>query len=92
MYKNVKSKIILISVIIGLMLLGSLGFLYLTSINEIQNIINQGNDVHEITERINEIYLSAKITISIIIVIFKISKSHNWMRMSMYHNEIWIIF
>ena len=70
MYKNVKSKIILISVIIGLMLLGSLGFLYLTSINEIQNIINQGNDVHEITERINEIYLSAKITISIIIVIF----------------------
>ena len=70
MYKNVKSKIILISVIIGLMLLGSLGFLYLTSINEIQNTINQGNDVHEITERINEIYLSAKITISIIIVIF----------------------
>ncbi len=70
MYKNVKSKIILISVIIGLMLLGSLGFLYLTSIIEIKNSRYQGNDVHEITERINEIYLSAKITISIIIVIF----------------------
>ena len=70
MYKNIKSKIILISIIVGIILIGSLSFLYLTSISEIQNIINQGNDIQEIIQKINNIYLNAKISISIIIVVF----------------------
>lgn len=70
MYKNVKSKIIMISVIIGLILIGSLSFLYMTTISEIQNIINQGSNVQEITQKIDNIYLNAKISISIITVLF----------------------
>lgn len=70
MYKNVKSKIILISVIVGLIIIGSLSFLYLTSISEIQNIIKQGNDIQEIRQKIDNIYLNAKISISIITVLF----------------------
>ncbi len=45
MYKNVKSKIIMISVIVGLILIGTLGFLYITSISEIQNIYSQESDM-----------------------------------------------
>lgn len=70
MYKNVKSKIILISVIVGLIIIGSLSFLYLTSINEIQNIIKQGNDIQEIRQKIDNIYLNAKISIAIITILF----------------------
>lgn len=70
MYKNVKSKIILISVIVGLIIIGSLSFLYLTSISEIQNIIKQGNAIQEISQKIDNIYLNAKISIAIITIIF----------------------
>lgn len=70
MYKNVKSKIILISVIVGLIIIGSLSFLYLTSISEIQNIIKQGNDIQEIRQKIDNIYLNAKISIAIITILF----------------------
>ena len=70
MYKNVKSKIILISIIIGLILIGSLGFLYLTSISEMQNIINQGNDIDVVITRIDSIYQNAKNSIAIIVVLY----------------------
>ena len=70
MYKSVKSKIILISVIIGLILIGSLSFLYLTSISEIQNIISQENNIEEIIQKVSDIYSNAKISISAIIVLF----------------------
>ena len=33
MHKNIKSKIILISVLIGLILIGTLGFIYINSLN-----------------------------------------------------------
>lgn len=70
MYKNVKSKIILISVIIGLILIGSLGYLYLTSISEIQGICGQENDMSVLFTKIEEIYKQAKISITIIIILY----------------------
>lgn len=70
MFKNIKTKIILISVIIGLMLLGSLSFLYLSSIKDIQIIIGQENDISEVMQRVSEIYLHAKTSIIIIIALF----------------------
>lgn len=70
MFKNTKFKIILISVIIGLITLGSLSFLYLSSINNIQIILDQENDISEIAHRVSEIYLDAKTSIVIIIVLF----------------------
>ena len=70
MYKNVKTKIILISIITGLILIGSLSFIYVKSISEIQNTINQGNNILEITQKIDNIYLNAQISITIIIVLF----------------------
>ena len=70
MYKNVKSKIILISVIISLILIGSLSFLYLTSISEIQNIYSQENDIGIVCTKIENIYQQAKISIAIIVVLY----------------------
>lgn len=70
MYKNVKSKIILISVIIALILIGSLGFLYITSISEIQNILNQGNDISVVLTKVDNMYQQAKISIAIIVILY----------------------
>lgn len=70
MFKNIKSKVILFSVIIGLVLIGSLSFLYLTSISEIQNIISQENNISEIVEKINDIYIHARTSIVIVIGLF----------------------
>ena len=70
MYKNVKSKIILISVIIGLILIGSLGFLYITSISEIKNIVNQGNDISVVLTKVDNMYQQARISIAIIVILY----------------------
>lgn len=70
MFKNIKSKIILTSVIIGLILLGSLSYIYISSIKDIQLIIVQENDISEVVQRVNEIYLYAKKSICIIIALF----------------------
>ena len=70
MYKNIKSKIILISVIIGLILIGSLSFLYLTSIAEIQTIYSNENDISIVVSQIEKVYKQAKISITIIVVLY----------------------
>lgn len=70
MCKNIKSKIILISVITGLVLIGGISFLYLTSINNILRFVEQQNNFSEIIDYINSIYLSAKKSISIVVGLF----------------------
>lgn len=70
MFKNIKFRIILIIVIISLMIIGSLGFFYLFSINDIQTIINQEDNISEIAKKVNDIYSNAKTSIIIIISIF----------------------
>ncbi len=72
MYKNIKPKIIIISIITCLILIGSLSFLYINSINEIQNIINNENNILEVTRNTNQIYSNAKLSIIIIITLFVI--------------------
>ena len=64
MYKNVKSKIILISVLIGLILIGAIGYLYLNSLAQIPQLID-GQDV--------SILAQAKKSIAIIIGIYIVS-------------------
>lgn len=64
MYKNIKSKIILISVLIGLILIGTLGFLYINSLAQIPQVID-GQDAN--------ILVQAKKTIAIIITIYVVS-------------------
>lgn len=61
MYKNIKSRIILISVLIGLILIGALGFLYINSLAQIPQVID-GQDV--------SILVQAKKTVAIIITIY----------------------
>ena len=70
MYKNIKSKIILISVMIGLILIGSLSFLYLKSIAEIQTIYSNENDISIVVSQIEKAYKQAKISITIIVVLY----------------------
>ena len=70
MCKNIKSKIILISVITGLVLIGGISFLYLTSINNILSFVEQQNNFSEIIDYINSIYLSARKAISIVVGLF----------------------
>ena len=64
MYKNIKSKIILISVLIGLILIGAMGYLYLNSLAQIPQVID-GQDV--------SILAQAKKSIAIIIGIYIVS-------------------
>ena len=64
MYKNIKSKIILISVLIGLILIWTLGFLYINSLAQIPQVID-GQDAN--------ILVQAKKTVAIIITIYVVS-------------------
>ena len=64
MYKNIKSKIILISVLIGLILIGALGFIYINSLAQIPQVID-GQDAN--------ILVQAKKTVAIIITIYVVS-------------------
>ena len=64
MYKNIKSKIILISVLIGLILIGALGFIYINSLAKIPQVID-GQDAN--------ILVQAKKTVAIIITIYVVS-------------------
>ena len=66
MYKNIKSKIILISVLIGLILIGTLGFLYINSLAQIPQVIN-GQDAN--------LLMQAKKTVVIIIAIYLVLAS-----------------
>ena len=64
MYKNIKSKIILISVLIGLILIGTLGFLYINSLAQIPQLIN---------EQESRVLIQAKKNVSIIISVYVIA-------------------
>ena len=64
MYKNIKSKIILISVLIGLILIGTLGFLYINSLAQIPQLIN---------DQESRVLIQAKKNVSIIISVYVIA-------------------
>jgi len=64
MHKNIKSKIILISVLIGLILIGTLGFIYINSLAQVPQLID-GQDTN--------VLVQAKKTVAIIITIYVIS-------------------
>ncbi len=64
MYKNIKSKIILISVLIGLILIGTLGFIYINSLAQVPQLID-GQDTN--------VLVQAKRTVAIILAIYVIS-------------------
>lgn len=64
MHKNIKSKIILISVLIGLILIGTLGFIYINSLAQVPQLID-GQDTNAL--------IQAKKTVAIILAIYVIS-------------------
>ena len=70
MYKNIKTKIIIVSVLTGLILLGSLSFLYLKSITEIQKVVTTTNSISEVVSEIDVILLQSKTSIIIISALF----------------------
>ncbi len=61
MYKNIKSKIILISVLIGLILIGTLGFIYINSLAQVPQLID-GQETN--------VLVQARRTVAIIIAIY----------------------
>ena len=66
MYKNIKSKIVFISILAGLILIGALGFLYLNSLAQIPQLIEISNE----NQNINSIYINAKREVTIIIATY----------------------
>ena len=64
MHKNIKSKIILISVLIGLILIGTLGFIYINSLAQVPQLID-GQDTN--------VLVQAKKTVAIILTIYVVS-------------------
>lgn len=72
MSKNIKSKIILVSVISGLIIIGTLGFYYLNSILEIKNLISNSVQVQELLTKVETMQKNAKFMVSMAIVVFLI--------------------
>lgn len=70
MYKNIKFRIILISVITSVLLIGILSFLYLSSISEVRNIIVEGTTINEVIQDIDSINSGAKIEVIAIFSVF----------------------
>lgn len=64
MHKNIKSKIILISVLIGLILIGTLGFIYINSLAQVPQLID-GQDTN--------VLVQARRTVAIILAIYVVS-------------------
>ena len=85
MYKNIKSKIILISVLIGLILIGALGFIYINSLAQIPQVID-GQDANILVQAkktvaiIITIYVASAITISIYLSKFVICPKNKYIK------------
>ena len=72
MYKNIKSKIITISFLIGLILIGSLSFFYISSIKEMWLNVGQDGSISEISNKAYNLYQQSKVTVLIIDALFVI--------------------
>ena len=72
MSKNIKSKIILVSVISGLIIIGTLGFYYLNSILELKNLISNSVQVQELLTKVEIMQKNAKFMVSMAIIVFLI--------------------
>ena len=72
MSKNIKSKIILVSVISELIIIGTLGFYYLNSILEIKNLISNSVQVQELLTKVETMQKNAKFMVSMAIIVFLI--------------------
>ena len=85
MHKNIKSKIILISVLIGLILIGTLGFIYINSLAQIPQVID-GQDANILVQAkktdaiIITIYVFSAITISIYLAKFVICPKNKYIK------------
>ncbi len=70
MYKNIKYKITLTLVIICLLFIGGLSFLYLNSISQMQNFVNQESNITNIIKNVDKIFINAKTSIIFIDIVF----------------------
>lgn len=80
MYKNVKSKIILISILIGLVLIGMLGFMYLNSLAQIPQLIEEKTGLNDAQTQQNNLeqeksrlYEQAKKSVATVIIVYVVS-------------------
>lgn len=72
MFKSVKTKVIIVSVLTGLILIGSLSFLYLNSILHLKDIVNEQN-IMNLSSEIQNMTKSACLYVAIIIGAFLLS-------------------
>lgn len=80
MYKNVKSKIILISILIGLVLIGMLGFMYLNSLAQIPQLIEEKTGLNDaqtqqnnLEQEKNRLYEQAEKSVATVIIVYVVS-------------------
>ena len=80
MYKNVKSKIILISILIGLVLIGMLGFMYLNSLAQIPQLIEEETGLNDAQTQQNNLeqeksrlYEQAEKSVATVIIVYVVS-------------------
>ena len=69
MYKNIKSIIIIVTVIVSIILLGTISYLYINSISEIKEMLAV-NEKLDFINNIDNIYTEAKISICIVSLVF----------------------
>ena len=71
MAKNIKTKIIAITLLVGITIIGSLGGLYISSINQIKsNITTETNNIEEIVNNVNNIQNESQKIVAIEIILF----------------------
>lgn len=70
MYKNIKSKIMLVTVLAGIVFIGTLSFLYLNSIFRIREFLNNESDIYEVIKMINDIYVDSEVSVAVIVFLF----------------------
>lgn len=70
MFKNIKSKVILISVVSSLIIIGTLSMFYLNSLKDIQNIMSNTVNIFDIIQKISEMQISARLEVGILVFVF----------------------
>lgn len=70
MYKNIKSKIMLVTVLAGIVFIGTLSFLYLNSIFRIREFLNNESDIYEVIKNVNDIYVDSEVSVAVIVFLF----------------------
>lgn len=60
----------LVTVLAGIVFIGTLSFLYLNSIFRIREFLNNESDIYEVIKNVNDIYVDSEVSVAVIVFLF----------------------